>query len=257
MIYLSKPPSRRPARGARGPLGASVNLWDDVLAKVESKVNRHSFATWFRPTTSLGLQGSTLHVRVPNAQFKDWLAKNYQGVITEALDELGRGEVHVLFDCDAEAGTVTETAAAADKETPTLAVLNPKYTFESFVVGSSNQFAHAAARAVAEIPSKSYNPLFLYGGVGLGKTHLMHAIGHYIQARNRSSLQPAVHLVRALHQRDDQRHPHSTGCPLPAHVPRDRRPARGRHPVHRAARTGRRKSSSTPSTRFTTRRSRS
>jgi len=165
-----------------------VNLWDDVLAKVESKVNRHSFATWFRPTTSLGLQGSTLHVRVPNAQFKDWLAKNYQGVITEALDELGRGEVHVLFDCDAEAGTVTETAAAADKETPTLAVLNPKYTFESFVVGSSNQFAHAAARAVAEIPSKSYNPLFLYGGVGLGKTHLMHAIGHYIQARNRSSL---------------------------------------------------------------------
>jgi chromosomal replication initiator protein len=172
----------------RLPLGARVNLWDDVLAKVESKVNRHSFATWFRPTTSLGLQGSTLHVRVPNAQFKDWLAKNYHGVIAEALDELGRGEIHVLFDCDAEAGTVTETTAAADKETPTLAVLNPKYTFESFVVGSSNQFAHAAARAVAEIPSKSYNPLFLYGGVGLGKTHLMHAIGHYIQARNRSSL---------------------------------------------------------------------
>jgi chromosomal replication initiator protein len=165
-----------------------VNLWDDVLAKVESKVNRHSFATWFRPTTSLGLQGATLHVRVPNAQFKDWLAKNYQGVIAEALDELGRGEVHVLFDCDAEAGTVTETTAAADRETPTLAALNPKYTFESFVVGSSIQFAHAAARAVAEIPSKSYNPLFLYGGVGLGKTHLMHAIGHYIQARNRSSL---------------------------------------------------------------------
>ncbi|PYQ42015.1 MAG: hypothetical protein DMF77_14225, partial [Acidobacteria bacterium] len=107
------------------PLGAPVNLWDDVLAKVESKVNRHSFATWFRPTTSLGLQGSTLHVRVPNAQFKDWLAKNYHGVIAEALDELGRGEVHVLFDCDAEPGTVTETTSAADKETPTLAVLNP------------------------------------------------------------------------------------------------------------------------------------
>ena len=79
-----------------------MNLWDDVLAKVESKVNRHSFATWFRPTTSLGLQGSTLHVRVPNSQFKDWLAKNYQGVIAEALDELGRTEVRVLFDCEPE-----------------------------------------------------------------------------------------------------------------------------------------------------------
>ena len=161
-----------------------MNLWDDVLAKVESKVNRHSFATWFRPTTSLGLQGSTLHVRVPNAQFKDWLAKNYHGVIAEALDELGRGEVQVLFDCDAESATVTETTSAADKETPTLAVLNPKYTFESFVVGSSNQFAHAAARAVAETPSRSYNPLFLYGGVGLGKTHLMHAIAQEVLRRS-------------------------------------------------------------------------
>jgi chromosomal replication initiator protein len=164
-----------------------LNLWDDVLARVESKVNRHSFATWFRPTTSLGLQGATLHVRVPNAQFKDWLAKNYQGVISEALEELGRAEVHVLFDCEPDA-LVSADAPPTDKETPTLAPLNPKYTFESFVVGSSNQFAHAAARAVAEIPSKSYNPLFLYGGVGLGKTHLMHAIGHYIQARNRSVL---------------------------------------------------------------------
>jgi chromosomal replication initiator protein len=164
-----------------------MNLWDDVLAKVESKVNRHSFATWFRPTTSLGLQGSALHVRVPNAQFKDWLAKNYHSVISEALEELGCPEVHVLFDFEPETGTREETRAA-DRETPTLAPLNPKYTFESFVVGSSNQFAHAAARAVAEIPSKSYNPLFLYGGVGLGKTHLMHAIGHYIQARNRSVL---------------------------------------------------------------------
>jgi len=177
----------RPAGGARGDSEAAVNLWDDVLAKVESKVNRHSFATWFRPTTSLGVQGSTLHVRVPNAQFKDWLAKNYHGVIAEALDELGRGEIQVLFDCEPEVAAPFE-AASAEKETPALSALNPKYTFESFVVGSSNQFAHAAARAVAEIPSKSYNPLFLYGGVGLGKTHLMHAIGHYIQARNRTVL---------------------------------------------------------------------
>jgi chromosomal replication initiator protein len=161
-----------------------LSLWDDVLSRVETKVNRHSFATWFRPTTSLGLQGSSLMVRVPTPQFKDWLARNYQGVIAEALEELGRPEVHVQFDCEPESGAIPGDPAPADRE-PLPASLNPKYTFESFVVGSSNQFAHAAARAVAEIPSKSYNPLFLYGGVGLGKTHLMHAIGHYIQARNR------------------------------------------------------------------------
>jgi chromosomal replication initiator protein len=160
-----------------------VNAWDEVLAKVETKVNRHSFATWFRPTQFLRQEGKSLLVGVPNPQFKEWLAKNYHGVIVEALSEVGRGDLQVAFHCEPEAGGTAETTP--DRETPPLTSLNPKYTFESFVVGSSNQFAHAAARAVAEIPSKSYNPLFLYGGVGLGKTHLMHAIGHYIQARNR------------------------------------------------------------------------
>jgi chromosomal replication initiator protein len=159
-----------------------MNLWDDVLAKVEGKVNRHSFATWFRPTSFLSLQENRLRVGVPNAQFKDWLTKNYQGVLAEALHELGRDSVQVSFEDGADGAAPTEAAAPAERELPSL---NPKYTFESFVVGSSNQFAHAAARAVAEIPSKSYNPLFIYGGVGLGKTHLMHAIGHYIQARQR------------------------------------------------------------------------
>ena len=160
-----------------------MNPWDEVLAKVEAKVNRHSFATWFRPTQFLHQDGSSLLVRVPNPQFKEWLAKNYHGVIVEALSEMGRGDLRVAFDCEPEPAAVTD--AAPDREAVTPTSLNPKYTFESFVVGSSNQFAHAAARAVAEIPSKSYNPLFLYGGVGLGKTHLMHAVGHYIQARNR------------------------------------------------------------------------
>jgi chromosomal replication initiator protein len=159
-----------------------VNLWDEVLAKVESKVNRHSFATWFRPTTFLSLQDGRLRIGVPNAQFKDWLTKNYQGVLTEALSELGRSAVSVVFEDGPEPSAVPEASPGPERESPSL---NPKYTFESFVVGSSNQFAHAAARAVAEIPSKSYNPLFIYGGVGLGKTHLMHAIGHYIQARQR------------------------------------------------------------------------
>jgi len=157
-----------------------MNLWDQVLTRVEEKINRHSFATWFRPTAFRNQQGDKLFVQVPSEQFKDWLDKNYRGVIHEALNELESDAVQVVFEC--EQAAVDSLSSERDPATsgPTL---NPKYTFESFVVGSSNQFAHAAARAVAEIPSKSYNPLFIYGGVGLGKTHLMHAIGHYIQAR--------------------------------------------------------------------------
>jgi chromosomal replication initiator protein len=160
-----------------------MNLWDQVLARLETKLNRHSFATWFRPTTFVDFTGSRLAVRVPNAQFKDWLSKNYLAVITEALTELDHPNVELAFEAEVKPAPVTH-AGETEREPPAGTALNPKYTFESFVVGSSNQFAHAAARAVAEIPSKSYNPLFLYGGVGLGKTHLMHAIGHYIQARN-------------------------------------------------------------------------
>ena len=159
-----------------------LTLWDDVLRRVEEKVNPHSFATWFRPTTALVEDASRLVVSVPSTQFKDWISKNYQVVIGEALAELGRPEVQVSFECG---GKREAAPLAGERDSLAPASLNSKYTFESFVVGASNQFAHAASRAVAEIPSKSYNPLFIYGGVGLGKTHLMHAIGHYIHARNR------------------------------------------------------------------------
>jgi chromosomal replication initiator protein len=161
-----------------------MNLWDELLLRLEEKVGSHSFATWFRPTRFVSHEGSRVNVHVPNAEFKDWLARNYQGAIDEGLRELGRPELEVQFVWDAQP-SAREAALPADRMPLATLALNPKYTFESFVVGSSNQFAHAAARAVAEIPSKSYNPLFVYGGVGLGKTHLMHAIGHYIHARNR------------------------------------------------------------------------
>ena len=160
----------------------SDNLWDDVLARVEGKINRHSFATWFRPTSYLAQDKGTLRIGVPNAQFREWLSKNYRGILQEALSEVGHAELTVIFEEHADEPAAAQPAAAVDRET---SVLNPKYTFDSFVVGSSNQFAHAAARAVAEIPSKSYNPVFIYGGVGLCKTHLMHAIGHYILAREK------------------------------------------------------------------------
>jgi chromosomal replication initiator protein len=158
-----------------------AGLWDRVLTRVESKVNEYSFATWFRPTSFRALDGASLIVSVPNIQFRDWLTKNYKAVIEEALSDIGRGDLSVAFE-PSEGAASPDAAEVAD-----ISILNPKYTFETFVVGSSNQFAHAASRAVAEIPSKSYNPLFIYGGVGLGKTHLMHAIGHYVRARNRTS----------------------------------------------------------------------
>ena len=133
----------------------------------------------------MACRGRASRVRVPNPQFKEWLAKNYQPRHRRGPAR-ARPRRGAASSSNREADIAPDPeAAAADRDVSALASLNPKYTFESFVVGSSNQFAHAAARAVAEIPSKSYNPLFLYGGVGLGKTHLMHAIGHYIQARNR------------------------------------------------------------------------
>jgi chromosomal replication initiator protein len=166
----------------------SENLWDEVLARIEGKVNRHSFATWFRPTTCLSRDGETLRIGVPNAQFREWLSKNYLGVLQEALAEAGESSLRIVFEEVPEEPPVAPATAASSSPERDSNHLNPKYTFESFVVGSSNQFAHAAARAVAEIPSKSYNPLFIYGGVGLGKTHLMHAIGHYILARQQKPL---------------------------------------------------------------------
>ena len=174
-----------------------MNLWEQILARVETKVNRHSFYTWFKPTTFIGADSRTISVRVPNPLFKDWLTKHYSGVIAEALGEVQKPGLDVSFIAEphAEAALAamgsaedslpleTEAALAAG---PGPAGLNPRYTFDTFIVGSSNQFAHAASRAVAEAPSRSYNPLFIYGGVGLGKTHLMHAIGQYVLRHDRS-----------------------------------------------------------------------
>ena len=176
-----------------------MTLWDQVLSRVETKVNRHSFYTWFKPTSFLAEDGAALTIRVPNALFKDWLTKHYSGVIGESLSEIRKGHLSVEFVAEGagDAGIVTlspseavalesSTAPLAEVAAPGPAGLNLRYTFDSFIVGSSNQFAHAACRAVAEAPSRSYNPLFIYGGVGLGKTHLMHAVGQYVLRHDRN-----------------------------------------------------------------------
>ncbi len=174
-----------------------MNLWEQILARVETKVNRHSFYTWFKPTTFIAADSGTIRVRVPNPLFKDWLTKHYSGVLAEAMSELQKTNLEVNFVAEPHAeGTpvdssvgeaaVVKSDAAPSDAAPGPAGLNPRYTFDTFIVGSSNQFAHAACRAVAEAPSRSYNPLFIYGGVGLGKTHLMHAVGQYVLQHDRN-----------------------------------------------------------------------
>jgi chromosomal replication initiator protein len=168
-----------------------LNVWDQVLERIETKVNQHIYATWFKPTAFVSDTGTLVEVRVPNALFSNWLTKHYSVVLDEALAEVERRGCTVSFVTEeaAAAAQREEEAAArpgvpaiqdADADEAAPGSLAPRYSFDAFIVGPSNQFAHAACRAVAESPSRSYNPLFIYGGVGLGKTHLMHAIGHYV-----------------------------------------------------------------------------
>jgi chromosomal replication initiator protein len=167
------------------------SIWDQVLARIETKVNQHIYSTWFKPTSFVADDGQLLRIRVPNALFSNWLNKHYSVVLAEALAEVNRHGCVISFvteDGDGDRPTVVP-ATSARSSPPTEpddivagppGSLAPRYSFDAFIVGPSNQFAHAACRAVAEAPSRSYNPLFIYGGVGLGKTHLMHAIGHYV-----------------------------------------------------------------------------
>jgi chromosomal replication initiator protein len=162
----------------------SSNIWDLVLARIETKVNRHSFYTWFKPTSLVSDDGQCLVVRVPNPLFRDWLTKHYSAVLDEAFSDVNRTGATVSFVTEEVPATpplaLDEEPAEGEITGTQVGGLAPRYSFDTFIVGPSNQFAHAACRAVAEAPSRSYNPLFIYGGVGLGKTHLMHAIGHYV-----------------------------------------------------------------------------
>jgi chromosomal replication initiator protein len=181
----------------------SPNPWIRILDALEKKINRHSYDTWLKPTRYSHATGGVLFVRVPTVEFRH-VGDKYADLIQEAIDNLGMDYADVKFVTpeDDPAATplrhdgglssmvtsnssVSMGAAAAQSrfDWDGAAQLNPRYTFDAFVIGSGNQFAHAACQAVAERPSKAYNPLFLYGGVGMGKTHLMQAIGHEIKKR--------------------------------------------------------------------------
>jgi chromosomal replication initiator protein len=181
---------------------ATANPWVRILDSLEKKVNRHSYDTWLKPTRYSHARGNILVVRVPTAEFRQ-IGDRYGDLIREAIEklELKFEDVEFVTAEDEPSSTAVRhdggfapspaapgaRPAQARFDWDSAAQLNPKYTFDAFVIGAANQFAHAAARAVAERPSKAYNPLFLYGGVGMGKTHLMQAIGHEVKKRQPQS----------------------------------------------------------------------
>lgn len=188
-----------------------TEVWNDILAFLEHRLNKHIFDSWFRPIQFESLDEDTLTLQLRAGQVTvDWVSLYYSQLLSQTLMEFGLRDYTIEWSIDPTAKLdesseddqeselyfevqKTSTSATFNRAGSTSFVdiepvessLNQKYTFEKFVVGTSNQFAHAAALAVAESPGKAYNPLFLYGGVGLGKTHLMHAIGHSIKLNNR------------------------------------------------------------------------
>ncbi|WP_076572392.1 MULTISPECIES: chromosomal replication initiator protein DnaA [Salimicrobium] len=166
-------------------------LWNATLEQMKEKISKPSFETWLKATKAHSLDEDTLTIIAPNEFARDWLENQYQKLIKETLIEVTGSELKTKFIIPETKEESLEDVKLSSKppdlkdgeESPT-SMLNSKYTFDTFVIGSGNRFAHAASLAVAEAPARAYNPLFIYGGVGLGKTHLMHAIGHYVLDHN-------------------------------------------------------------------------
>lgn len=171
-----------------------ADLWDKTLENIQTKVSKPSFDTWLKSTKAHSLQGNSLVITAPNEFARDWLEERYSPLIADVLYEITGEEFGIKFiipqnqEDDEEKRQVKQKAKKDELQAEfPRNMLNKKNTFDTFVIGSGNRFAHAASLAVAEAPAKAYNPLFIYGGVGLGKTHLMHAIGHYVLEHNPSA----------------------------------------------------------------------
>ena len=160
-----------------------LNPWLQILNSLQKDIDKNSYETWFEPTSYIGKEADSLYIKVPNSYFKDWLSFHYSSLISRRSKEaLGKVfDIKYIFD-DTPSSFMRRSPheRKTKKEMLLNPNLNPNYTFENFIVGSCNQFAQAATAVVAKNPAKSYNPLYIYGGAGLGKTHLMNAIGHFI-----------------------------------------------------------------------------
>lgn len=168
------------------------DIWQHILSIINTKLSKPSFDTWFKATKVVSLTDRSIVISAPTTFAVEWLESRYTKLVaTTVLEYLGK-QVDVSFVIEEAAvpeqtQVYKEPPVTIQAEESVSNMLNPKYTFDTFVIGSGNRFAHAASLAVAEAPARAYNPLFLYGGVGLGKTHLMHAIGHYILEHSPSS----------------------------------------------------------------------
>ena len=169
------------------------DLWERVLSEMETKVSKPSFETWLKSTKANVIQNDVITVTAPNEFARDWLEDHYASLTSDTIENLTGSRLTPKFvipqnesvdDLLVEQPPKKIPQADAADDISSRTMLNGKYTFNTFVIGSGNRFAHAASLAVAEAPAKAYNPLFIYGGVGLGKTHLMHAIGHYVMEHN-------------------------------------------------------------------------
>jgi chromosomal replication initiator protein len=165
-------------------------VWEKTVRIIKENVSPQNFETWIKPISIVSMEGQNICLAVPNKFFKDWLLENYGAIIKKALNSASGVDFQIDFTVQSNHNSKNDSPAVHNQRetktviTPQKAVrsctsssLNHNYTFERFVIGASNQFAHAAAIAAAEQPAKNYNPLFIYGGVGLGKTHLLNAIG--------------------------------------------------------------------------------
>jgi len=166
-----------------------IDVWQQAQASIQERIGTHSYETWLS-TLTVNDNGSVLTVETPDDFFKNWIIDNYLGIITEEVRALSTPQVSVEVAVTSSSSGITTLPTPLPTPEPVAASispdrsLNPRFTFNNFVVGPSNRFACAACQAVAESPAKAYNPLFLYGKVGLGKTHLMQAITHQIQTNH-------------------------------------------------------------------------
>ncbi len=169
-------------------MSGKEDVWNDALSKIHEKVGDAVFELWFKPMKLLQFKDKTASIEIPNRFFKDWVEDNYPNLISETMEGYLGNPVTVKFRVGVkEDGALKKIDSKHESRRSRLAsrgiYLNPKYTFDTFVVGTSNQFAHAAAKRICDGPGCVYNPLFIYGGVGLGKTHLINAIGNEIVDR--------------------------------------------------------------------------